>query len=649
MGNVSNAHQSDDYFIRLKREIVPRSDLNFWQGLFLNTSPKSEFSGLSQVLSSQKGNIKYICELCIEYIESVWLGLSDLTPELSLIAENSLNFLTFVIPLTIEQNLYDFFWDSKMLGYRAIKSICGLYFTPGFTVADLAQVNYNSSNFLEHLDYSLETLNRKILVLKLLASCMPDKNYSWKMLLTKGIVPNQQFLYGLLNTFACKPKGDSIVLIKVAVKVLEVLMKTSNSENYFEEDMNFIKNMIFQKKISSLNTIKDFFQSFSDESMNKVLTAIELASTSLENSAEIMSIINLLSSLFECSPNYCKYTAISTHFSIISTILSSRKVLNYKITGVALAKVFYSLSCHREFSVSLSVQESNSLLQLISEIILYPDYEFQDYFSLLTGILCNISAYLIEIDSVSSISLVKVYEYITNKDWLLQKEKNHYNVFYLVQAFNNILQYQWEGAGYLVYWMVKKRESFYKIIRMQINVPDEACLDDLATEGELENSEIEDSIEENSENLQGEEEEEKHVALESENKLSEEDNAMRLENLSQGLILGLGAEGPDEVVQRTSYLNTHVSTFSDENDRRNTIQYVEIIKEEDWKPTPEWILMWKTKLPLKALFITIKEMFSSVIEMQENNKTLEEIVKFIQDSTLVGLLPRPHPIYLLIN
>ena len=126
---------------------------------------------------------------------------------------------------------------------------------------------------------------------------------------------------------------------------------------------------------------------------------------------------------------------------------------------------------------------------------------------------------------------------------------------------------------------------------------------------------------------------------------------MELERISEGLLIGLNYESPDEVVQRTSYLNTHVSTFSEDIDRRNTVQHmpVESVKDEEWRPTPQWMLMWKTRLPMKVIFVTIKESFSIVVKMQEGGKGVDEIAQAICENTLVGLLPRPHPIYLILQ
>jgi hypothetical protein len=219
----------------------------------------------------------------------------------------------------------------------------------------------------------------------------------------------------------------------------------------------------------------------------------------------------------------------------------------------------------------------------------------------------------------------------------------------VIQGINNLIQYQWEGCNYLVYFLVKKKESFYKIIRMQVDTPDEVYLDDQATDGELEAesmSEEENHSDQSSLSNHSEKSQSEEVKDESDSSCDEvfserNDRVIELEQINEGLILGLNAHGPDELVQRTSYLNTHVST--EDLDRRNTVQHIEI-KEEEWKPTPEWMLVWKTRLPMKCIFVTIKETFSLIVDLQDQGKKLEEITEELKNLTLVGVLPRPHPI-----
>ena len=678
MGNSSSKNAAFPLFQRLCNEVINESDSDFWSKLFITPNPDIDIPDLSSVIANQRGNVMYVCKLSCEYLESTWLQVTETTPSHILSTENALNFLGAVIPITIEQNLYDFFWDSKMLAYRIIKALCGLYFTVNFSLASFTESSNSQSNFVQDISKEInlhdkQYSNRRYLILKLLLSCMFEKNYSWKMLLTHDIIPCESFIYGLLNTIAIKNSGH-LSLVRSALNLLDILIQVSCPDNFSECDMQFIKTMLIERKNFTNNKLVNFFQQLNDENANKILTIIENACKTLENSEGLVFLIKFLASLFSISQSYCKYIAISRHISIISSILSYKRPLNLRTCGSSLAKIFYSLSIYREFSVSLSISELNMLIQLLCKIALFPEYEFQDYFPLIFGAICNLSSYTIEIENETSIDLVNAYEYIINKEWILEKAKNHYNIFFIIQAINNLIQYQWDGSCYLIYWVIKKRESFYKILRMQINSPDEANLDDQATEGELPedfSDEERESIDENSDvqnynegvdladiveeaklserRSLGESDEKSLEDSEEINSEENDDMVIELERISEGLILGLNADGPDDIVQRTSYLNTHVSAFSEDVDRRNTIQHIEIAKDQEWKPTPEWMLVWKTKLPMRVIFITVKELFSKVIEIQENGETIDSIVSYIRDITLVGLLPTPHPVYLVLD
>ena len=132
---------------------------------------------------------------------------------------------------------------------------------------------------------------------------------------------------------------------------------------------------------------------------------------------------------------------------------------------------------------------------------------------------------------------------------------------------------------------------------MQVNTHEESCLDDLATEGDIQGSDDEEMENNDDEILNNEDAESRKENEEfhgdayervekkgnliensddSEKKDSEEDDrVVDLEMISQGLILGLNDGAPDEVIQKTSYLNTHVSTYSEDNDRRITVQHID--------------------------------------------------------------------------
>ena len=66
----------------------------------------------------------------------------------------------------------------------------------------------------------------------------------------------------------------------------------------------------------------------------------------------------------------------------------------------------------------------------------------------------------------------------------------------------------------------------------------------------------------------------------------------------------------------------------------------------NWTPTSEWISSWKSKLPLQTIMRLLQVLVPQVekICVDKGLTDESEILKFLQNGTLVGLLPVPHPI-----
>lgn len=65
-----------------------------------------------------------------------------------------------------------------------------------------------------------------------------------------------------------------------------------------------------------------------------------------------------------------------------------------------------------------------------------------------------------------------------------------------------------------------------------------------------------------------------------------------------------------------------------------------------WRPTGEWVSSWKSKLPLQTIMRLLQVLVPQVekICIDKGLTDESEILKFLQNGTLVGLLPVPHPI-----
>lgn len=75
-------------------------------------------------------------------------------------------------------------------------------------------------------------------------------------------------------------------------------------------------------------------------------------------------------------------------------------------------------------------------------------------------IICNVSPYCKCLSTVASVKLVNLFQLFTSPRFLYANEGNHIYVSMLLETFNNIVQYQYEGNVNVVYAIVKRKEIF---------------------------------------------------------------------------------------------------------------------------------------------------------------------------------------------
>ena len=69
------------------------------------------------------------------------------------------------------------------------------------------------------------------------------------------------------------------------------------------------------------------------------------------------------------------------------------------------------------------------------------------------------------------------------------------------------------------------------------------------------------------------------------------------------------------------------------------------VLQQSWKPTAEWIASVKSELPLGAIQRLLKHLGPQINSLsQEVGVTEAQLLQFIKETTMVGLLPVPHPI-----
>jgi len=80
--------------------------------------------------------------------------------------------------------------------------------------------------------------------------------------------------------------------------------------------------------------------------------------------------------------------------------------------------------------------------------------------------------------------------------------------------------------------------------------------------------------------------------------------------------------------------------------KKGSTNLVSARERDDWEPDARWIQSWKSDLPLHTVMRLLQVLVPQVEKMcMDKGLTDEsEILRFLQNGTLVGLLPVPHPI-----
>lgn len=77
-----------------------------------------------------------------------------------------------------------------------------------------------------------------------------------------------------------------------------------------------------------------------------------------------------------------------------------------------------------------------------------------------------VSPYLKTLSMVASTKLLHLLEAFSTPWFLFSSPTNHHLVFFLLEIFNNIIQYQFDGNSNLVYTIIRKRQVFHALANL---------------------------------------------------------------------------------------------------------------------------------------------------------------------------------------
>ncbi|XP_058791655.1 protein HID1 isoform X2 [Phymastichus coffea] len=291
------------------------------------------------------------------------------------------------------------------------------------------------------------------------------------------------------------------------------------------------------------------------------------------------------------------------------------------------------------------------LVTVFHKIITTGHQRLQPLFDCLLTILVNVSPYLKTLSMVASTKLLHLLEAFSTPWFLFSAPTNHHLVFFLLEIFNNIIQYQFDGNSNLVYTIIRKRQVFHALA----NLPSD-CNTIAKSLSKRQRKHMPSTT--STENVNEAAMEGSHPAQPAEpgtlkatlletpgiEKMTEKESAHPLSPTSDVDVnkpSTASADAPSN--QAIGAKNESIVT---KGGIRVTEQSNSINSVNQWIPTAEWVYQWKSKLPLQTIMRLLQVLVPQVekICIDKGLTDESEILKFLQHGTLVGLLPVPHPI-----
>uniref|UniRef100_A0A8C5H0Y4 Protein HID1-like n=1 Tax=Gouania willdenowi TaxID=441366 RepID=A0A8C5H0Y4_GOUWI len=235
-----------------------------------------------------------------------------------------------------------------------------------------------------------------------------------------------------------------------------------------------------------------------------------------------------------------------------------------------------------------------------------------------------VSPYLKSLSMVAANKLLHLLEAFSTSWFLFSVAQNHHLVFFLLEAFNNIIQYQFDGNCNLVYAIIRKRNVFHQMA----NLPSDPTSIQKALQRKKKTPDvISRTSSQETVSMEG-----SHPAVPAEPG-----------TLKASLIAMPGIDKLTEksqVSEDGTMVSVSVQAVHAEQSAAGTSDT------ESTSGRDNEVMSWKCKLPLQTIMRLLQVLVPQVekICIDKGLTDESEILKFLQHGTLVGLLPVPHPI-----
>jgi hypothetical protein len=309
----------------------------------------------------------------------------------------------------------------------------------------------------------------------------------------------------------------------------------------------------------------------------------------------------------------------------------------------------FSIALNRPFNKSLVIDipkfwngtYADYLILVLIQLIVDGQKRLDSLWECMLTILSNVSPYIKTLTMITSTRLLKLSVTLSKKSWLLANEKNHRYIFFILETFNNILQYQFEGNTSLIYSIILYKDHFFKLLEITKPAPPQQ---EKAPESTLPQASPSASTETaSSSNTQSDSTSQATPTSEK----SSTDTAQAASSSAPQASTSSSAPALSSTIRPSNTEDSAppVIEATTKGPQSQTATQIANEQESTFKWTQEWLDSWASRLPISTIirFLNgITPQIEAIVEGAAEDQ--DKIVNFLKKTTLVGILPVPHPI-----
>eukprot|EP00038_Savillea_parva_P017428 m.20216 g.20216 ORF g.20216 m.20216 type:complete len:828 (+) comp3767_c0_seq1:52-2535(+) len=280
-----------------------------------------------------------------------------------------------------------------------------------------------------------------------------------------------------------------------------------------------------------------------------------------------------------------------------------------------------------EFRIPVTTFEGTHgdlLILVIHALLITRNPLLAPLYECLHTIIVNVSPYLKSVSLVGANKLVHLFETFSSPRYLFAAENNHRLIFFLIETFNNLIQYQFEGNQHLAYVIIRRRKIFTRL--MGIASAPFAELGDTASAAPPQVVFAPESAVPKKQHVFKDTSSIVRSSLTTNESAEHFSVTPAKESESKSKV----KVSPDDLATQSAPLGSSGASGA----------------ADKFVPSREWLESWRSKLDLEPIQRLLHVLVPQVEKLCADKGVTDEadILEFLQHGTMVGLLPVPHRI-----